>query len=111
MTTVTAVLLTVALGAPLQHLRRAHTAPRAANVECGATSCAEAHTLSLVDDDKKAFSQLADFVVTEGGFVGPVTMETVGGLRGLRVTSDVTAGEPLLAVPRHCMLHATEGDA
>ena len=63
-----------------------------------------------VDTDSRAFAQLVEAVVSEGGFVGSVSVQTVGGLRGLYVQEDVSAGEPLLAVPRQCILLAVEGD-
>lgn len=56
------------------------------------------------------FEALADWISREGGFVGSVIAASVDGLRGLYATADVQAGEPLLAVPRHCVICAMEGE-
>ena len=56
------------------------------------------------------FDDLAAWVVREGGHVGSIKVETRGGLRGLFTTDAVAAGEPLLAVPRHCTLWAAQAD-
>ena len=63
-----------------------------------------------VDADSTAFARLVEAVVSEGGFVGSISVQTVGGLRGLYVQEDVSAGEPLLAVPHQCILLAVEGE-
>ena len=57
----------------------------------------------------RQFVGLSDWIISQGGFVGSVVAGSVDGLRGLFATDDVRSGEPLLAVPLHCAICATEG--
>lgn len=57
----------------------------------------------------RQFVGLSDWIISQGGFVGSVVAGSVDGLRGLYATDDVRSGEPLLAVPLHCAICATEG--
>lgn len=58
-------------------------------------------------------TDLGSWIASAGGFVSDaLQLEDVGagGGRGLCVSRDVSAGEPLLGVPRRCTLHACAGE-
>lgn len=60
----------------------------------------------------RPFAEVGAWIVSSGGFVSDALAieETgAGGGRGLCVSRAVAAGEPLLAVPRCCTLHACAG--
>ena len=51
---------------------------------------------------------LSRWVVSEGGFIGPVIAEERAGRRGLFVTESIEAGTLLARVPKECCIEAEE---
>eukprot|EP00965_Chrysotila_dentata_P174355 5755930-Pleurochrysis_carterae.AAC.1 len=58
--------------------------------------------------EEQSKAALANWLTDEGGYLDGVCVRSHRGLRGLFTTSEVSSGQPVLAIPRHCTLHVFE---